>query len=116
MDNELLALPVSNDGIKKADQVIINEGLLQGDDVIYTDARISDNRGISTLKIVTVCLRGSFFRFYSMLDCKYVVCIFWFVFLQKADLNKYLSQLQDPVTPLSLPFFGDNLHEKLKKF
>ena len=34
-NDELLAAPVLNDVIKKADQVIINKGLIQGDDVIY---------------------------------------------------------------------------------
>ena len=34
LNNELLAPPVFNDVIKKADQVIINKGLIQGDDVI----------------------------------------------------------------------------------
>ena len=34
-DNDLLALPVLNDIIKKADQVITNKGLLHGDEVIY---------------------------------------------------------------------------------
>ena len=34
-DNDLLALPVLNDIIKKADQVITNTGLLHGDEVIY---------------------------------------------------------------------------------
>ena len=34
-NNDLLALPVLNDIIKKADQVITNKGLLHGDEVIY---------------------------------------------------------------------------------
>ena len=34
-DNDLLALPVLNDIIKKADQVISNKGLLHGNEVIH---------------------------------------------------------------------------------
>ena len=34
-DNDLLAPPILNDIIKKADQVITNKGLLHGDEVIY---------------------------------------------------------------------------------
>ena len=33
--NELLALPLLSDVIKKADQVIINKGLIQGDNILF---------------------------------------------------------------------------------
>ena len=63
-----------------------------------------------------------YFRFYSMLHCKYGVCSFWFVFcrFKKVLSKKYSSLLQDPVTPSHFllhdnNLHDDNLHDEFKK-
>ena len=125
-DNDLLTLPVLNDIIKKADQVITNKGLLHGDEVIY---RCQDHllTGVFPLLKLWQSVREGVelneeVFFIGSIQCSIVSMGSAFSGLfsyrrhrfKQVLSEKYSSLLQDPVTPSHF-LFGDNLHEKLKK-
>ena len=124
-DNDLLAPPVLNDIIKKADQVITNKGLLHGDEVIY---RSQDHllTGVFPLLKLWQSVRegvelneevflGSIQRSIVSMGSAFSGLSSYRRHRFKQVLSeKYSSLLQDPVTPSHF-LFGDNLHEKLKK-
>ena len=125
-DNDLLAPPVLNDIIKKADQVITNKGLLHGDEVIY---RCQDHllTGVfPLLKLWQSVREGVELNeevFLGSIQCSIVSVGSAFSGLssyrrhrfKQVLSEKYSSLLQEPVSPSHF-LFGDNLHEKLKKF
>ena len=124
-DNDLLAPPVLNDIIEKADQVITNKGLLHGDKVIY---RCHDHllTGVFPLLKLWQSVRegvelneevflGSIQRSIVSMGSAFSGLSSYRRHRFKQVLSeKYSSLLQDPVTPSHF-LFGDNLHEKLKK-
>ena len=124
-DNELLASPVLSDVIKKADQVIINKGLLQGDNVIYIcqdhlitgvfpllklwqsvreGVELNEEDSLGSIQRSIVSMGSAFCGLSSYRRHRF----------KQVLSDKYSSLLQDPVTPSHF-LFGDNLHKKLKK-
>ena len=124
-DNDILAPPVLNDFIKKADQVITNKGLLHGDEVIYRrqdhlltgvfpllklwqsvreGVELYEEVFLGSIQRSIVSIRSAFSGLSSKRRHRF----------KQVLSEKYSSLLQDPVTPSHF-LFGDNLHEKLKK-
>ena len=113
-DNDLLALPVLNDIIEKADQVITNKGLLHGDEVI---CRCQDHllTGVFPLLKLWQSVRegvelneevflGSIQCSIVSMGSAFLACLL----MEDTDLNRFFPRSAQV-------YFGDNLHEKLKK-
>ena len=124
-DNDLLAPPVLNDIIKKADQVITNKGLLHGDEVIYRcqdhlltgvfpllklwqsvreGVELNEEVFLGSIQRSIVCMGSAFSGLSSYRRHRF----------KQVLSEKYSSLLLEPVTPSHF-LFGDNLHDKLKK-